>query len=136
MNLLKKKLLPWLIELGLSLLVFLLVALTRGAFTAENPADAYRGLCDAFFVPGVLLTCFGILAFCANGGAYDIFNYGLKSLKYLFTPFGKERHQKYYEYKLEKELKRQKPKPYTLILGLCFLAAATVCLLLFNSTGA
>ncbi len=131
----KKKWIPWLIELGLSLLVFLAVALSRGAFNAPTPADAYRGLCDAFFVPGVLLFCFGILAFCANGGAYDIFSYGVKSLKVLFTPFGKGRHQKYYEYKLEKEYKRQKPKPYTLIMGLCFLAAATVCLLLFNSAG-
>ena len=131
----KKKVLPWLIELGLSLLVFLAVALIRGAFTAATPADAYLGLCDAFFVPGVLLTCFGILAFCASGGAYDIFSYGVKSLKTLFTPFGKGRQQTYYEYKLEKELRRQKPKPYTLIMGLCFLAAATLCLLLFNSAG-
>ncbi len=131
----KKKLIPWLIELGLSLAVFLAVALSRGAFTAESPADAYRGLCDAFFVPGVLLTCFGILAFCANGGAYDIFSYALKSIKVLFTPFGKDRFQHYYEYKLEKELKRQKPKPSTLILGLCFLAAAVLCLLLYNGAG-
>ena len=132
----KKKLIPWFVELALGLALFLIMAFSNGAFTAGDPADAYRGLCDAFFVPGVLLTSFGILAFCASSGVYDIFSYGVKSLKVLFTPFGKEKRQKYYEYKLEKDAKRQKPKPYTLILGLCFLAAAVVCLLLYNSAGA
>ena len=135
-NQLKKKLLPWLIELGLSLLVSALVAVRQGVLTADNPVDIYRGLCDAFFVPGVFLVCFGILAFCARGGAFDIFSYGVKSLKVLFTPFGrKEKHQRYYEYKLAKEMHRQEPKPRTLILGLCFLACAAVCLLLFNGAG-
>lgn len=132
----KKKLLPWLVELGISLAVFLAVAAYQGAFSGGTPAEVYRALCDGFFVPGVFLTCFGVLGFCASGGAYDIFSYGIKSLKVLFTPFGKDRQQRYYEYKLEKELKRQKPKPRTLILGLCFLAAACVCLVLFNSAGA
>jgi len=132
----KKKLIPWLIELGLSLLVFLAVAAYRGVFHETDAAAIYSGLCDAFFVPGAFLTCFGILAFCANGGAFDIFSYGVKSLKVLFTPFGrKEKHQRYYDYKLEKEMKRQKPKPRTLILGLCFLACAAICLLLFNGAG-
>ena len=131
----KKRLLPWLIELGVSLLVFLAVALYRGVFRSTDTAAIYSGLCDAFFVPGAFLVCFGILAFCANGGVFDIFSYGAKSLKVLFTPFGKNKSQRYYDYKLEKEMKRQKPKSRLLILGLGFLAAATVCLLLFNSVG-
>ena len=130
-----KRWVSWLIELGVSLLVFLAVAAYRGVFRETDAAAVYSGLCDAFFVPGAILTCFSVLAFCANGGAYDIFSYGLKSLKVLFTPFGKDKHQPYYEYKLEKEAKRQKPKPFTLILGLCFLAAAAVCLLLYNGAG-
>ena len=130
----KKQLTPWLIELGLSLAAFLAVAFSRHAFDAASPAEAYSGLCDAFFVPGVVLASFGLLAFCARGGIFDVFSYGMKSLMVLFTPFGKpEHHQRYYEYKLEKELKRQKPKARTLILGLIFLACATLCLILYNS---
>ena len=128
----KKRLLPWLIELGVSLLVFLAVVLFRGVFRSTDTAAIYSGLCDAFFVPGALLVCFGLLAFCARGGVFDIFSYGAKSLKVLFTPFGKGRHQRYFDYKMQKEANRGKPRPFTLYLGLFFIAAATVCLVLFN----
>ena len=46
-----------------------------------------------------------------------------------------EKHQRYYEYKLEKEAKRGKPKPRTLILGLVFLALSGLCLILYNGAG-
>ena len=127
-----KKALPWLIEGAVAAAVFFLVAAYRGAFTASDSAVVLSGLCDAFFVPGALLVCFGLLAFCARGGVFDIFSYGAKSLKVLFTPFGKGRHQRYYDYKMQKEANRGKPRPFTLYLGLFFIAAATVCLVLFN----
>ncbi|MBQ9289350.1 MAG: DUF3899 domain-containing protein [Clostridia bacterium] len=128
----KKRVISWLIELGISLAVFLAVADYRGVFTSQDQAAIYSGLCDAFFVPGVFLFCFGILAFCAYGGAFDIFSYAAKSLKVLFTPFGKGKHPRYFDYKLEKELHRQRPKPRTLILGTVYLLAAGLCLILFN----
>ena len=129
----KRKLLPWLIEVGVSLAVFLGLAVYRGVFVSQDKARIYMGLCDAFFVPGAFLFCFGILAFCAYGGAFDIFSYGVKSLKVLFTPFGKaEKHQSYYDYKLAKEAQRQRPKPRTLILGTAFILAAGFCLCLYN----
>ena len=131
-----KRVIPWLVEIGLCLLCALAVALRRGVFTAGDLVKVYSGLCDAFFVPGILLFCFGLLAFSARGGIFDIFSYGVKSLKVLFTPFGKpEKHQRYYDYKMEKEALRGKPKPRTLILGLAFMALAGVCLLLFYQAG-
>ncbi len=124
---------PWLIELILCAAVFLAVAASRGVFTAQTPAVIYSGLCDAFFVPGVFLFSFGLLAFCAYGGIFDIFSYGLKSLKILFTPFGKpEKHQKYYEYKLMKEASRQRPKPWMLLIGTGMMLCAGLCLILYN----
>ena len=129
----RKKVLPCLIEAAIAAAVFLLVAAYRGVFTTSDPAVVLGGLSDAFFVPGALLVCFGLLAFCARGGVFDIFSYGVKSLKVLFTPFGKaEKHQRYYEYKLEKEARRRKPRPGTLYLGLSFVAAAALCLILYN----
>ena len=123
-------------EIALSLLAALAVALYRGVFTAGDPLDVYGGLSDAFFVPGILLVCFGLLAFAARGGVFDMISYGARSLWVLFTPFGKpEKHQRYYEYKLEKEAKRGKPKPRTLILGLVFLALSGLCLILYNGAG-
>ena len=128
----KKKAVPYLIEAGIAFAVALLVAWHRGVFSSTDRAQILGGLCDAFFVPGALLVCFGLLAYCARGGVFDIFSYGVKSLKVLFTPFGKGRHQRYYDYKMQKEANRGKPRPFTLYLGLFFIAAAAVCLVMFN----
>ena len=128
----KKKAVPYLIEAGIAFAVVFLVAWHRGVFSGTDRAQILGGLCDAFFVPGALLVCFGLLAYCARGGVFDIFSYGVKSLKVLFTPFGKGRHQRYYDYKMQKEANRGKPRPFTLYLGLFFIAAATVCLVMFN----
>ena len=71
--------------------------------------------------------------FCARGGVFDIFSYGAHSLLVLFTPFRKpEKHQHYYEFKLIKELRRKKTKPYALAMGLFFLALAGICLIFYN----
>ena len=78
----------------------------------------------------------GLLLAIAGTGFFDIFSYGAHSLLVLFTPFRKpEKHQKYYEYKLMKDARRQKPKPRTLILGACFLLLATVCLVMGDRIG-
>ena len=120
---------PWLIEGGIALAVFGAVAASKGLFTAQEPRQSLYILCDAFFVPGIFLFCFGVLAFCAYGGVFDMLSYGAHSLLVLFTPFRKpEKHQKYYEYKLMKDARRQKPKPRTLILGSVFMLLALACM--------
>ena len=120
--------LPWLIEGGIALAVFGAVAAAKGLFTATEPQQISYILCDAFFVPGIFLFSFGVLAFCAYGGIFDMLAYGGHSLLVLFTPFrSPEKHQKYYEYKLMKEARLQKPKPRTLILGSVFMLLAVVC---------
>ena len=104
------------LTIGAGILISALVAWRQGAFTAGSAQAVYRALCDAFFVPGALLC-------------------GFKSLKLLFTPFGKDRQQHYFEYKQMKAEKRQKPRYYALKVGLVFLALAGICLLLFERAG-
>ena len=129
----RKRYLPWLIVLGIALAVFFPVAASRGVFNGADEATVYGGLCDAFFVPGIFLACFGLLSLCARAGTFDIFGYGARSLLVLFTPFRKpEKHQRYYDYKLMKELRRGKVKPYTFTIGLLFLALSGICLILYN----
>ncbi len=123
------------LTIGAGILISALVAWRQGAFNADSAQAVYRALCDAFFVPGALLCGLGALVFVANGGIFDIFSYGFKSLRLLFTPFGKDRQQHYFEYKQMKAEKRQKPKYYVLKVGLVFLLLAALCLVLFERAG-
>ena len=126
----KNTFMPYLIAAGAGLLVAALVALRQGFFKAETATAAYAALCDAFFVPGALMVCFGLFSFIGYGGFFDIFTYGFKSLKRLFTLFGKKDNQHYYEYRQAKAEKREKPKYHTLKVGLVFILIAVIFLLL------
>ena len=124
---------PWLISFGIAAAVFVIFVLSRHIFEKTDPKEIYTILCDGFFVPGAFYTCIGILSFCAQGGFFDIFAYGIKSLGVLLTPFRKpEKQMKYFEYKEMKKATRQKTKPCILITGLVFLGLAVVCLLLYS----
>ena len=131
-----KRWLPWAIDLGIGLVIFFAVAAYRKVFTATEEQVILHGLCDAFFVPGILLVSFGLLAVTARGGVLDMFSYGVHSLLMLFTPFRKpENHERYYEYKLRKAERRKKPKPATVLVGLLFIALAVVCLVMYEQAG-
>ena len=49
-----------------------LVAWARGAFEAADKSALLGALSDAFFVPGVLSVCFGLIVVGSNGGAFDM----------------------------------------------------------------
>ena len=129
----KNRTIPWLIAAGAGLIVAALVALRQGFFHPESTAAAYSALCDAFFVPGAIMVCFGLFSFIAYGGFFDIFLYGFHSLKRLFTPFSKKDKLHYYEYHVSKMEKRTRPTYATLKVGLIFLLLAVVFLLLYEN---
>ena len=132
----KHRMPAWLIELIISAAVFFAVAASRGVFTEADPITVYKGLCDAFFVPGIMLICVGLLSITASQGVFDIFSYAFRFAKSLFIPFSKEeKHQRYYEYKLEKALRQKKTKPLFFLIGLAYLAASGLCLIFFNIAG-
>lgn len=123
---------PWVIQGGGALAASLAVAAYRGLFSGGAEA-VWSALCDGCFVVGLLLVCLWALSFCAGQGMFDIFGYGVKSLKVLFTPFGKpETHQRYYDYKEEKAARRGKPSTRLLAIGLTLLAAALLFLALYS----
>ena len=131
----KKRYLPLIIAVGAGLAVAALTALRQGFFEAVSPKEAYKALCDAFFVPGAVLCCLGMLSFVAYGGFFDIFAYAFKSVKRLFIPFASRDHARYYDYRLEKEANRQKPRYYTLKTGLVFMLLAVIFLILYEHAG-
>ena len=93
-----------------------------------------RYLSDGFFISAVLFIGMGVLLWVSTTGFFDIFGYAMKSLLVLFSPLKKpSEHPHYYEYKCEKEAKREgKPISHTvLVVGLICLAASLICLALY-----
>ena len=114
-----------LIGLGIAVIVFF----GRGGFDVTG-REAFLGLmCDAFFVPGIVLGSVGVLVWVADDGFFDIFSYGFNSLLVLFSPLRKpEKHQRYYDYKIAKAARRKKASNVVLWVGLAYLALAGLCL--------
>ena len=132
-----RKWLPLVISIATGLVIAALVGWRQGLFRAGSAAEAYRYLCDAFFVPAAVLVCAGLLSYIAYGGFFDIFSYGVSKVKHMFLPFTRsgKKDKSYLEYHRDKQEKRTKPRYYTLKVGLCFLMLAVVCLILFYTSG-
>ena len=130
---LNKKLLKYLIPSVIGVLISFGIAYYRGLFSAASTAATVMAISDGFFVTAVLYVVFGLLLVIAQSGFYDIFTYGFKSLKYLFTPIKRNRDEGgFYEYKIRQKEKRKAVPFEVLYVGLVFLALALVFALLFE----
>ena len=118
---------PYLTSAAIALLMFIGVLLLEGIGALTEREDILKAFCDAFFVPGILLTSFGILVRIAGEGVFDTLSYGVKSLAALFTPIGKK-PPRYYEYRKARAEARKTPQPCILRVGLICLLAAAACL--------
>ena len=114
--------------------IFLLLAFTQGGFTAEDPAEKWRIFCDALFVPGALLTSFGLLLFASKGGVFDMLRFGMQKVIGLILP--KKRREAlprtFYDYKTEREARKQTPLGHMLAVGIVFLLLAGLALIMYN----
>ena len=130
------RVLSYLITVAIGLAMAVAVFSYRGGFSQPDAQSMYTALSDAFFVPGIFFTGVGVLVWVSNDGFFDIMAYGMHSLVSLFTPFkGKERHQPYYDFKVARAAKRQKPKNIVLWVGVAFLLIAGLCLVMLSATG-
>lgn len=128
----KKNLIPYAAAAVIALLITAAVALHQGFAFGQSPVLMCRFLSDGFFVSGLLLTGFGGLVWVSTTGFFDIFSYGFKSLLVLFSPLKKpHEHEKFYEYKVAKDAKRGKAKPFLLVVGLACIALSLICLMLY-----
>ena len=120
----------------------LCIGLLIAGYTAAKQGFAWAGesylncryLSDGCFVSAVFFIGMGGLFWISATGFFDIFSYGFKSLLVLFSPLKAiKEHPHYYEYKCEKDAKREgKPITYTtLIVGFAMLAASLICLALY-----
>ncbi len=103
----------------------------RELFSATTAEDAYKILCDAFFVPGALILCWGMLMFVSNGGVFDFLSYSMITFFSIFKKdISKRKYHDFYSYKAAQE---EKPKSFgfLVVVGLVFLVISTVFLILY-----
>lgn len=109
------------------------VLATHGFSLSAAPAERWRLLCDAFFVPAVLLLGAAALIFISNRGGFNGVGYAARYAVRMFVPWSGKRDESFGEFVARRE-KEGGVRGYAFLLhvGLAFLAAAVVFLVLFT----
>ena len=115
-----KKVLKYLIPSLICAAVVFTILGTRGAFV-KTGKGLMKDLCDAFTVPGVIMTGFGALVFATNGGTFDMLAYGIRKLFDLFKrDLTKVKYRTFYDYRQAQQEKKRSFFHF-LIVGAAFL---------------
>ena len=121
----------YIITSSVGLVFAFLIALSKDVFTQSDLKTVYHILCDAFFVPGACITCFGLLVFSSNEGTFDMLVYGVKKFAGLFRDKTyTEKHKTFYDYKQalgEKKISFA----YLIFVGLAFIGISMIFLLAY-----
>ena len=104
-----------------------LIALGRGIFQEDEIDMVITIISDAFFIPGVLLICVGLIVYASNEGLFLTISYGFKTIGRTFTAKKDEKlmDEKYHEYYARQIQKKAKCKHF-LIIGLIFVVLSLV----------
>lgn len=93
--------------------------------------DLPRCVCDALFIPGVLLFCLGILKEVRNRGVFDIMGYGTKSTIEVFLPFLRSGEKEdIYAYR-ERKAGERKPARGLILAGVWYLVLSVLALVVY-----
>lgn len=96
-------------------------------FFGHSVAVNIQILADGFFVSGILLTLFAGMMFISGEGALIGIGFVLRNVVLAFIPMGRQRHEKYSDYRERKLNERKKTKDHSiLVIGLLFLFAGIV----------
>lgn len=115
----------------IGLVIAAIIALSKNIFTQTDSTVVFHILCDAFFVPGVCITCFGLLVFSSNQGTFDMLIYGTKKFFSLFKKdLSKEKHKTFYEYQ-QAQHEKKISFAYLLYVGLAFIAISMIFLMFY-----
>ena len=117
------------------LVIGIAVFALRGGFAPEDRETFWVAVCDAFAVPGLLLTCTGLLSAVSGQGAFDGLNFSVR--KAFGQILSEERRnampRTFYDYVEMKREKRGKKPRTVLYTGLGFLALAGAALAVYSS---
>ena len=112
-----KRWVPYVITAAALAVMVVLIGWVQGGFSDAKAQTLVGYWSDAFFVPGILCVCFGLLLLASNGGAFDMLAYAFKSLFRLFKKDVVDRkYGGYYEYSQARKAKKRS-FAYMLIVG-------------------
>ena len=124
-----------LIPLGVGLVLGIVTFAVQGGLTARDAESFWRALCDALAVPGLLLTCSGLLSAVSGQGAFDALSFSTR--KAFGMILSEERRnampKTYYDYVAARREKQRKKPATKLYAGLVFLALAAIALAVYYS---
>lgn len=111
---------PYAATFAVGAIIALGVLMLDNVFSAElSHLDRIRFLSDAFFVPGALIFCVGMMVFVASKGSFDGLAYSLQFAKrelLRFLPQMKDKMETFADYKARKAEKKT-PYRYLLAVG-------------------
>ena len=112
-----------------------MIAVSGGAFDSFGyNTDTLGALCDAFFVPGIFFAGIGCLVFISTTGFFDSLSYAVRFAAHALLPFVKIEKKSYYDYKVEKEDRREgRTSASLLIVGLVFIGISCIFLLVYST---
>ena len=128
----KATLIKYAVCFGIEALIAFLVIWSKGFFT-QSAAVNVQILSDAFFVSGVLMTLFAGLLYVSSEGALIGIGFVLRNVVLAFIPMGREKHEKYADYRARKlgNAKKHNNRPI-LVTGLVFLFIGVVFTVIWN----
>ena len=120
------------ITVAVALVAGVLIALSRGIFQEDELDMIITIISDAFFIPGVLLICVGLIVYASNEGLFLSISYGFKTIGRTITAKKDEKlmEEKYHEYYARQIEKKTKCKHF-LIVGLAFVVISLLFVVIY-----
>lgn len=142
----KTTLLRYGITIGICLVVSFLYAILMGLFTPWQELKQSTSwtidseltkvmfvFTNGTFAVGTLATCFGLLVMAANGGAFEMLNYGIRRFISLFQKdINKIKFKTFYDYHVYNSSKPKTPFLFLVFVGLFFLALSAFFLIIYS----
>ena len=122
----KALLVKYIICFAVASLITVAVFWSKGFF-GHSVAVNIQILADGFFVSGILLTLFAGMMFISGEGALIGIGFILRSVVLTFIPMGRQKHEKYADYRERKLRGMKKSKDHCiLVIGLLFLIVGII----------
>ena len=95
--------------------------------------DQYHVLCDAFFLPGVIMIFLGLLMVLNNLGALDTMAYGFSYVMHMLAPGAFDKMDSYLDFIEKRRANRSGGYGFLLVIGAVMIAVSVVFLVLYYS---